>query len=96
MSLCLSTVTYKNHKTVPVTGIILSRTLSKTLDLNKNLVLYIQFNLVDKSFADVFGRAFLYSFVLLEIAKSQSSFKMLTVLRRKDFISDKSLKQKPY
>lgn len=61
MSLCLSTVTYKNHKTVPVTGIILSRTLSKTLDLNKNLVLYIQFNLVDKSFADIFGRAFLYS-----------------------------------
>ena len=61
MSLCISTVTYKNHKTVPVTGIILSRNLNKTLDLNKNLVLYIQFNLVDKSFADVFSRAFLYS-----------------------------------
>lgn len=58
MSLCISTVTYKNHKTVPVTRIILSRNLNKTLDLNKNLVLYIQFNLVDKSFADVFGRAF--------------------------------------
>jgi hypothetical protein len=26
----------------------------------KNLVLYIKFNLVDKSFADVFGRAFSY------------------------------------
>lgn len=61
MSLCLSTVTYKNHKTVPVTGIILSRTLSKTLDLNKNLVLYVQFNLVDKSFADVLAELFLYS-----------------------------------
>lgn len=74
MSLCLSTVTYKNYKTVPVTGIILSRTLSKTLDLNKNLVLYIQFNLVDKSFADVFGRAFFIFFVLLEIAKTQVFF----------------------
>lgn len=61
MSLWLSTVTYKNRKTVPVAGVILFRTLSKTLDLNKNLVLYIQFNLVDKSFADVFSRAFLYS-----------------------------------
>jgi len=58
MSLCLSTVTHKNHKTVPVTGIILFRTLNKTLDLNKNLVLYIQFNLVDKSFADVLAELF--------------------------------------
>ncbi|MDR6464118.1 hypothetical protein J2783_002620 [Chryseobacterium sediminis] len=71
MSLCLSTVTYKNHKTVPVTGIILSRTLNKTLDLNKNLVLYIQFNLVDKSFADVLAELFFIFFILLEIAKTQ-------------------------
>lgn len=73
MSLCLSTVTYKNHKTVPVTGIILSRTLSKTLDLNKDLVLYIQFNLVDKSFADVFGRAF-YILCFVGNRKVSSSF----------------------
>jgi hypothetical protein len=74
MSLCLlSTVTYKNHKTVPVTGIILSRTLSKTLDLNKNLVLYIQFNLVDKSFADVLAELFLY-FCFVGNRKDANSF----------------------
>jgi len=89
MSLWLSTVTYKNHKTVPVTGIILFRTLSKTLDLNKNLVLYIQFNLVDKSFADVFGRAFLY-FLIVGNRKGASFFLMLPVVRREDFISDKT------
>lgn len=72
---------------MPVTGIILSRTLSKALDLNKNLVLYIQFNLVDKSFADVFWQSFFLFFVLLEIAKAQVLFKMFTVLRGKDFIS---------
>jgi hypothetical protein len=77
MSLCLSTVTYKNHKTVPVTGIILSRNLNKTLDLNKNLVLYIQFNLVDKSFADVLAELFFIFFILLEIAKTQVFFKCL-------------------
>ncbi|GEM_PF-2862296 len=86
MSLWLSTVTYKNHKTVPVTGIILFRTLSKTLDLNKNLVLYIQFNLVDKSFADIFGRAF---FMFCWVDAKTQVFSMFTVLRRKDFISDK-------
>jgi len=74
MSLCLSTVTYKNHKTVPVTGIILFRPLSKTLDLNKNLVLYIQFNLVDKSFADVFGRAFSYFVGILKGAQILTVF----------------------
>ena len=89
MSLCLSTVTYKNHKTVPVTCIILFRTLSKTLDLNKNLVLYIQFNLVDKSFADVFWQSFFYIFCFVENRKNASFFLMLTVLRHEDFISDK-------
>ena len=74
MSLCLSTVTYKKHKTVPVTGIILSRTLSKTLELNKNLVLYIQFNLVDKSFADVFWRSFFYVFCFVGNRKDASFF----------------------
>lgn len=90
MSLCLSTVTYKNHKTVPVTGIILSRTLSKTLDLNKNLVLYIQFNLVDKSFADVLAELF-YFFNVLFLLETQRRkfFQCLLYLRRQDFISDK-------
>ena len=74
MSLWLSTVAYKNYKTVPVTGIILSRTLSKTLDLNKNLVLYIQFNLVDKSFADVFWQSFFYIFCFVGNHKDASSF----------------------
>jgi hypothetical protein len=77
MSLCISAVTYKNHKTVPVTGIILSRTLSKTLDLNKNLVLYIQFNLVDKSFADVFWQSFFIFFCFVENRKDASFFKCL-------------------
>jgi hypothetical protein len=51
----------------------------------KNLVLYIKFNLVDKSFADVFGRAFSY---FVGIRKG-AIFLMFIVLRRKDFIFDK-------
>ncbi len=49
-------VTFKIYKTVAVTIIILSRTLSRLR--SENLVLYIQFNLVNKNSADIFGRVF--------------------------------------